>query len=118
MLSRPGRALPMDSWVLRPMINGWPMVSRLKNARSAGRRHGSPLVWPMTPLRATATTKDRIMRASHRDRRADRRLGIVALEGEVLVAEREQILHRGVEAHDGQRAGRAGELQPGLLEVV
>jgi hypothetical protein len=57
ILRRPGNGRPIDSWVLRPMMIGAPMVVRLKNARSSGRRHGSWLSRPITPLRARATIR-------------------------------------------------------------
>ena len=39
------------------------------------------------------------------------------LQGEVLEAEGEEVLHRGLDAHRGQRARRALELQARLIEV-
>src|SRR5258708_12971729 len=42
----------------------------------------------------------------------------VGLEGEVLVAESEQVLHRAIEAHAGEGPRRASELLAGLLEVI
>src|SRR5438105_12515910 len=65
-----------------------------------------------------ATTSERRMRALDCDRRADRRVRVVALEGEILVPEGEEILHRGVEAHRRQRLWRACQLLVGLLEMV
>ena len=55
---------------------------------------------------------------SHRHRRLDVRVGLVADQLEVLEAEGEQVLHVGVEPHARQRQRRAGELQVGLLQVV
>src|SRR5689334_19170892 len=99
------------------MMTGWPIVTRLKYARSAGRRQGRALSRPMTRLRAMATTSDRIT-ASNRDRRLDRRVRVVSLEAEVVEGEREEVLHRRVEVHHGKRARRARELLARLLEVV
>src|SRR5688572_31252367 len=107
MFRRPGSGLPIDSQVRRPMMTGWPIVTRLKYARSAGRRHGSRLSRPMTPLRALATTSDLIM--SDGDGRLDRRVGIVALQPEILVTERVQVLYLRVELHRGKLAGSARE---------
>ena len=54
MVRRPGSTRPIESNVLRPMTIGWPIVVRLKNAKSSGRCHGMSLSAPMTPLRPTA----------------------------------------------------------------
>ncbi len=48
----------MESKVRRPMTIGWPIVVRLKNAKSSGRCHGIALPDPMTPLRPTATSSE------------------------------------------------------------
>ena len=45
-------------------------------------------------------------------------VGIVVGEHEVLVSERENVLHLGVEVHVRQRSGLAGELQLHLLDMV
>src|SRR3569832_1535625 len=55
---------------------------------------------------------------SHRDFGLDVRMRIVALEREVFVPEGEDVLHVGIDLHDGQRAGRPRELQPRLFEMV
>src|SRR5471032_1187986 len=47
----------MDSCVLRPITIGAPIVMRLKNARSSGKRQGNWLLRPITPLRARATIR-------------------------------------------------------------
>src|SRR5258708_20080743 len=107
MFRRPGRALPIDSWVFRPITIGWPMVTFLKCARSAGRRHGSALSRPITRLRAMATTSERRIGTLNRDRGANRRCRVVALEREILEAEREEVLHGGIELHHGKRARQA-----------
>ncbi len=44
----------MDSKVSRPMTRTWPIVVRLKNAKSSGRCQGMSGPLPITPLRATA----------------------------------------------------------------
>src|SRR5262249_8540902 len=83
----------------------------------------------MTPLRATAATRTMSITGlpsrpvepapggQHRDLRFDMRMRIVAFEDEVLVAECEQVVHRG-EPHGRQRTRRARELCPRLLDVV
>ncbi len=48
----------------------------------------------------------------------DVRVRVVALEREILVAEGEDILHRRIDPHRRQRARRARQLQPRLLEMV
>ncbi len=60
----------------------------------------------------------RLIFASDRDRRLDGGMRRVGLEGEVLEAESEQVLHRAIEAHAGEGPRRAGELLAGLLEVI
>jgi len=54
----------------------------------------------------------------HRNRRADRRRRVVALEPEVLVAKREQIRDVGIQVHRRQGARLAFKLLAGLIEVV
>ena len=51
-----GKGLPMESKVLRPMTIVWPVVVRLKKARSSGKRQGRVLLIPIPPLRSVATT--------------------------------------------------------------
>ncbi len=55
---------------------------------------------------------------SHRHLGLDVRVRLVAFEREILVAEREQVGHRRIEQHARQRARRARELQPRLLEMI
>src|SRR5579883_86728 len=55
---------------------------------------------------------------SHRDLGLDARMRIVVFEGEILVAEGEQILGGGGKPHGRQRARRARELQARLVEMV
>src|ERR1700682_3208707 len=55
--------------------------------------------------------------ALDRDLGGDRRMRVVGLEGDVGVAEGEEIPDRGVELQRGQRARLACELQPRLLEM-
>src|SRR3954469_22123098 len=57
-------------------------------------------------------------RGLYRYRRLDGRLRVVALDGDVLVGEVEQRAHGWIEPQPRQGAGRAGELQAGLLQVV
>src|ERR1700722_15062785 len=56
--------------------------------------------------------------ASHRDLRLDARMGIVAFEDEILVAEGEQVLGGRREPQGRQLARRPRELEPRLLEMV
>jgi hypothetical protein len=59
ILVRPGKGLPMDWKVLRPMITGRPMVKARKRLRSVFNRQIRRLLSPMTPLSATAATSTR-----------------------------------------------------------
>ena len=45
-------------------------------------------------------------------------MGVVAREGEVVMAEREDVLGVGVDRHRGKRTRRAGQLEIGLFQVV
>src|SRR5262245_49228429 len=54
----------------------------------------------------------------HRNCRRDVRVRVVAGQLEILVAVPEEVRHVRVEVHPGERPGRAGELQVGLLHVV
>ena len=49
---------------------------------------------------------------------ADVRMRIVILQGEVLVAEREDVLHLGIDSHGGQGPRLARELQAHLVQVI
>jgi hypothetical protein len=50
-----GRGRPMESYVLRPITMGWPVVVRLKKARSAGKCQGRVPPRPMIPDGVMAT---------------------------------------------------------------
>src|SRR5882724_2415916 len=63
---------------------------------------------PASPGRAGRIVRD-IRLCSHRHRGLDVRMRLVALEREVLVAEREQVLHVRIELHHRQRFWRARE---------
>src|SRR5437867_448801 len=54
MFCRPGSGLPIDSQVRRPMTTACPVVSARKRRMSSASRHGSRLLTPMMPFRATA----------------------------------------------------------------
>src|ERR1700746_1028790 len=54
-LRRPGRGLPMDSKVLRPIKMGWPIVTSLNHLCSPRRRQGILLFCPITRFRVIAT---------------------------------------------------------------
>src|SRR3954468_15448453 len=108
MLWRPGSGFPIDSQVRLPMMTGWPIVTRLKWAISSGSLHGKALSRPITRLRAMATTSERIIECFlDRDRRLDRGEGVVALDGDVLEAEREQVVDRGIQAQLRKRSWRS-----------
>src|ERR1700716_382877 len=59
IVSRPGRAGPIDSKVLRPISRGLPMVTPRKCLRSLGKCHGRPRPSPITPFSAIAATMAR-----------------------------------------------------------
>src|SRR2546427_5426723 len=81
----------------------WAFPSTGLRRRSARRRRSRP-------GRRRRHFCDRWARGSHRDRGSDRRVRIVALEREILVAETEEILHFGIEPHARQRPRRAQQL--------
>ena len=58
------------------------------------------------------------MRALDGNRGLDSRPRVVSFEGEVFVAESENILHVGLDPHGGQGAGRTGQLCLDLLQEV
>ena len=131
MLVRPLSGAPIDRKVLRPITTGLPMVTLRKCASSDLSRHGSRPSEPMTSLSATATTRvisDRrcdLRREglppplrSHRHLGLDVRMRLVADEREVLERKREDVGHRRIEPHVRQRARRARQLQPRLLEMI
>jgi energy-coupling factor transporter ATP-binding protein EcfA2 len=71
LAARPGSGLPMASKVLRPMIMGLPMVTRLKYFRSAGICQGMPPSLPIARFSPMATTSE-IFMASPNTRAMDR----------------------------------------------
>src|SRR6185312_729596 len=76
---------------------------------------------PASPGRARRMLRD--IRRSHRgcsygDFGLDMWVRIVAFEREILVAEREDLLHVRVDLHHRQRPRRSRQLQPRLFEVV
>src|SRR6478609_2920845 len=112
------------------------MVSALNRTQSSRIRHGMSLPAPITPLRATAAIPitsgpsprgpgtrlapvgvSSLIR-SDRDRGLDPRVGLVALDHDVLETEVVDVGDGGVEAEGGQRPGFAGQLPSGLVEVV
>jgi hypothetical protein len=50
----------MDSKVFLPIRMGWPVVVRLKNAKSSGSRQGRVLSMPMPLWRSVATIRVRV----------------------------------------------------------
>src|SRR5207244_3802757 len=81
-----------------------------EDARATRCRDRSPGCAP-SPRRANAASL-------YRYRRTDRRQRIVSLQREVLVAEREEVLHGGIQAHHRQWPWGPGELLTRLLEVI
>src|SRR6266481_5059060 len=90
----------------------WAFPSTGLRRRSARRRRSRP------GRRRRRHFCDRWARGSHRDRSPDRRVRIVALEREILVAEAEEILHFGIEPHARQRPRRAQQLLLRLFEMI
>src|SRR5690606_9222287 len=121
ILVRPGRGRKRagrESQVLRPMTTGCPQVSSLKRRRSAGRCRGRALPAPCTPWAATAAIRQISAAASDGDGCGDGRVGVIAVEPEILVAKPEQVAHLRVEVQLRQRSRRAAELQVGLFQMV
>src|SRR4051812_39729905 len=117
MLCRSGSGRPMPSNVVRPRTRGCPTVTRLKWAKSSGIFQGMSPASPITPLRARAAT--RTMRViSDSDGGLDARVGVVALDGDVLEVEGVELGHRRVEPQRRQGPWLTGELEPRLVEVV
>src|SRR5919106_6477328 len=128
MFCRPGKARPIDSWVLRPMIIGLPMVMRRKCFRSAGKCQGrSPLV-PMARRRSIATTIDTFMSGQERryrsliglhcDRRRDLRMALIPHQPKVFITEIGDSAILRIDHHAGWWIGFAGQLFINLLEMV
>src|SRR5260221_2309043 len=99
------------------MITGWPSVTRLKNARSAGSRQGSRLSRPITRLRDMAMTSERRIRLD-RDGGTDAGVRIVFIEHEIVEREREEVVHGRLDSQDRERPRRSRELLARLFEVV
>src|SRR2546428_7633291 len=101
MLVRPGSGLPIESYVRRPMIIGFPIVTVRTFFMSSGRRQGRPPSLPMTLLRSNATTNAiRPTRASDRHLRFDRWMELVLLEPRDRIEERARLLARPRAQHD------------------
>src|SRR5512146_19768 len=122
------------------MSTGWPSVRALKRLRSAGRCQGMVLSLPMTRFAASAAMRQMqavagdggaqrcaglagsitVVRfaASDSDRRLDRRMRLVALETEILVAKAENVFYRRVEMHQRQWPRRARKLLARLIQVI
>src|SRR5579872_7308204 len=110
---------PMASNVLRPMMTGLSIVSRLKCLRSSGKCHGRAPPRPITPPRSCATTKiTRGRRTLDGDFGANRRVRLVSREDDVFVAVIEERMRTPLENERRQRQRIARQLQPRLLEMV
>src|SRR5690606_15757970 len=114
-----------ESKVARPISSTWPIVTALKWAISPGIRQGMSPASPITPFSATARTWTTRLPAavvmtglSSGERGVAQRGRVGALDRDVLELERVQRGHRGVQAQRGQRPWLAGQLEPGLVEVV
>src|SRR3546814_1825487 len=71
-----------------------------------------------TPGFSTAPVTTRSLPASHRHRCLDRRQRVVAFDGDVVVAETEDVAHVGVQLQRRQRTRRARQLLARLFVVV
>src|SRR5215204_2809589 len=100
------------------MTRTWPIVVRLKNAKSSGRCQGMSGPLPMTPFRATAAISVTSVKASSdRDRGLDGRVCVVPHQLEVLQLE---LVESGArrDPHLRQWPRIPRQLEPGLVEVV
>src|SRR5262245_50772597 len=127
ILRRPSSTRGSESKVRRPMRMGFPMVTLRKKRMSLDRRQGRPPPLPMARLSPMATTSAmigslRIMvrghDASHGHLGANGGMRIVTDELEILIGEIEQRADLAIDLHAGKRAGRAGQLLVGLVEVI
>src|SRR3546814_13883443 len=71
-----------------------------------------------TPGFSTASVTTRTLPASHRHRRLDRRRRVVAFDGDVVVADTEDVAHVGVQLKRRQRTRRARQLLARMIVVV
>src|SRR5882724_4104346 len=79
---------------------------------------GPDLRCALARLRFASSTRPGMTLHSHRDLGLDVRVRVVALEHEVFIAEREDVLHITIDLHGRQRPRRTSQLQPRLLEMI
>src|SRR3989344_8167900 len=123
MFRRTGSGRPMDSYVLRPMITGWPDVIFLKRWRSSGMCHKSLFAFPIARFAAAIAlmilTRGLFMaNILDSNRRFDWWVRIGPLQRKVLEAKTENILHIRIDRHTRQRTRRARKLFTHLVDVV
>ena len=114
------------------MTMGWPLVVRLKKARSSGRCQGRSPPRPMMRSEVMATRPVRwrglvigLLVIGYwerggldRDGGLDVGVGVVVFEFEVFEGEGVDVADGGVDGEGGEGAGVAGELEAGLVEMV
>ena len=101
------------------MMSGLPQVSARNRFRSLLSRQIRPVVAADDAVVGDGGDDgERLDGISHRHRRPDRRVRLVALDRDVLVAEIEDRAHRRVQPQARQRPRLARELEARLLQVV
>src|ERR1700678_435840 len=115
-----------DTRWCRPMAAGWVATrrsclrpiprspcrtaARIRNSRSMAPIGAAPTIARMVPQSAG----ERL----NRDRGLDAGMGLVILQGEILVLESEDVLHRRIQFHGGERIGLARQLLFRLGDVI
>src|SRR3954467_4828716 len=106
-----------ESQVARPMTTVAPLVSCLNSCWSSGNRHGRAPSRPMTRSAASAQMSETVTRPrSDGDRSAQRRMVLVADDGDVVVG----VVEQGVgvaQLEAWEVVGRPRQLRAHLLDV-
>src|ERR1700759_3585374 len=100
-------------------MTGIPQVVFLKYLLSFGKLHTIPFCLPITLFVLAATMRLMIIEKDlDRDRRPDRWMELISLQGEIIKPESEDIPDLRIQPHDRQRIGGARQLQLCLLHMI